>query len=86
MDRVKTVRPKMIRSNYVQTQTSVIFSNIHNILCDFFYPFKTEDRIILGRTVLILKTGNIPSTWSWLNAVIRFECENSAIDVIINFS
>jgi hypothetical protein len=28
---------------------------------------------------------NIPSTWSWLNAVFRFECENSAIDVIINF-
>jgi hypothetical protein len=23
---------------------------------------------------------NIPSPWSWLNAVVRFECENSAID------
>jgi hypothetical protein len=34
---------------------------------------------------VIFKTGNSPSTWSWLNAVVRFECENSAIDVIINF-
>ena len=25
---------------------------LHNILCDFFYPFKTQGRIILGRTVL----------------------------------
>ena len=31
------------------------------------------------------QTGNISSTWSWLNAVVRCECENSAIDVIINF-
>jgi hypothetical protein len=37
------------------------------------------------RSAVIFKTGNIPSTWSWLNAVVRFECENSAIDVIINF-
>ena len=34
---------------------------------------------------VIFKTGNIPSTWSWLNAVVRFECEYSATDVIINF-
>ena len=34
---------------------------------------------------VIFKTGNIPFTWSWLNAVVRFECENSAIDVIIIF-
>ena len=34
---------------------------------------------------VIFKTGNIPSTWSWLNAVFRFESENSAIDVINNF-
>ena len=34
---------------------------------------------------VIFKTGNIPSTWSWLNAVVRFECDKSAIDVIINF-
>jgi hypothetical protein len=33
---------------------------------------------------VIFKTGNIPSTWSWLNAIVRFECENSAIDVVIN--
>ena len=40
-----------------------------------------------SKVKLFLKqpTGNIPSTWSWLNAVVRFECENSAIDVIINF-
>ena len=40
---------------------------------------------IYDSMVVIFKTGNIPSTWSWLNAVVRFECENSAIDVIINF-
>ena len=40
---------------------------------------------IYDSKVVIFKTGNIPSTWSWLNAVVRFECENSAIDVIINF-
>ena len=34
---------------------------------------------------VIFKSGNIPSTWSWLNAFVRFECNNSAIDVIINF-
>ena len=35
---------------------------------------------------VIFKTENIPSiTWSWLNAFARFECDNSAIDVIINF-
>ena len=37
------------------------------------------------RYKVIFKTGNIPSTWSWLNAVVWFKCENSAIDVIINF-
>ena len=36
-------------------------------------------------SLCLFKTGNIPSTWSWLNAVVRFEYENSAIDVIINF-
>jgi hypothetical protein len=42
---------------------------------------------IYDSKVVIFKTGNIPSTWSWLNAVVRFECENSAkpIDVIIKF-
>ena len=40
---------------------------------------------IYDSKVVIFKTGNIPSTWSWLNVVVRFECENSAIDVIINF-
>jgi hypothetical protein len=39
---------------------------------------------IYDSKVVIFKTGNILSTWSWLNAVVRFECENSAIDVIIN--
>ena len=34
---------------------------------------------------LIFKTGNIPSTWPWLNAAVRFECLNSAIDVLINY-
>ena len=37
-----------------------------------------------SKVKLFLKR-NIPSTWSWRNAVVRFECENSAIDVIINF-
>jgi hypothetical protein len=27
---------------------------------------------------------NILSTWSWLNTFVRFEYENSAIDVLIN--
>ena len=26
---------------------------LHNILCDFFYPFKTQGRIILGCIVLL---------------------------------
>jgi len=34
---------------------------------------------------VIFKTGNIPSTWSYLNTFVRFECDNSAIDVIIYF-
>jgi hypothetical protein len=32
---------------------------LHNILCDFFYPFKTQGRIILGRTVLLLNSIHI---------------------------
>jgi hypothetical protein len=28
---------------------------------------------------VIFKTGNIPSTWSWLKAVVRFESDKSAI-------
>ena len=37
-----------------------------------------------SKVKLFLKR-NIPSTWLWLNAVVWFECENSAIDMIINF-
>jgi hypothetical protein len=98
---------------------------LHNILCDFFYPFKTQGWIILGRTVLMLSSvhrmsalfrsefytrmkrywGENISIYRIRNlvfkvklflkqgishqlgrdAVVRFECENSAIDVIINF-
>ena len=29
---------------------------LHNILCDFFYPFKIQGRVILGRTVLLLNS------------------------------
>jgi hypothetical protein len=35
-----------------------------------------------SKVKLFLKR-NIPSTWSWLNAVVRFECENSAIPVLL---
>ena len=40
---------------------------------------------IYDSKVVIFKTGNILSTWSWVNAIVRYEFENSAIDVIINF-
>jgi hypothetical protein len=43
---------------------------LHNILCNLFYPFKTHQGI---------------SHQLGRDAVVRFECENSAIDVIINF-
>jgi hypothetical protein len=36
-----------------------------------------------GKVIFI--TGNIPPTWSWMTAFVRFECDNSAIDVIIKF-
>ena len=32
---------------------------LHNILCDLFYPFKTQVRIILGHTVLLLNSVHI---------------------------
>jgi hypothetical protein len=34
---------------------------LHNILCDFFYPFKTQGRIILGHTVLLLNSSHVRS-------------------------
>jgi hypothetical protein len=82
---------------------------LHNILCDFFYLFKTQgpvrvlykDEKILGRkhiylphaqtaiydskVKLFLKRGishQLGRGWAQL---FDFECENSAIDVIINF-
>jgi hypothetical protein len=77
------------------------FWGILSMMSAFFRSeFYTRMKKILGRKhiylphvqtaiydskVVIFKTGNILSTWSWLNAIVRYECENSAIDVIINF-
>ena len=35
------------------------YMTIHNMLCDFFYSFKTQGRIILGHTILLLNTVDI---------------------------
>jgi hypothetical protein len=55
------------------------------LACGIFYLPHAQTAIYDSKGKVIFKTGNIPSTWSWLNAIVRFECENSAIDVIIKF-
>jgi hypothetical protein len=51
---------------------------LHNFLCDFFYPFKTQDQIILGRTVLLLNSVHI------IAGVLTLQC-NSYLSHVRSF-